>query len=304
MGSKSNTPEAPPYEQLAQQQGQISSNLLNQQTTANRPTTSTPFGGTSWQQGPGGQWTGESYLTPELQSSLNTQEGTLGEQSILQQEQLGGAQNLFNTAGGSVYNPVNYDNVNRNIQSSQTLDPQAEQAVWGQFQNMEEPLQQQQTEQEQSQLEGQGLRPGDAAYDTAMKNLSNTQFQQTQSAQDQAVLAGEQEAQTMQGMDINAANTNLNTANSEAVTQANLFNSIMGGQNPYNMISGGNTSIPFTGAGVAQTPDLLGAAEQQYGAQLNTTNAQNAANGNLFSGLMGLAGSGMSTYGLLALAGA
>lgn len=284
MGSKSDTPEAPDYTALAQQQGQISSNLLNQQTTANRPNTSTPYGSTSWAEGANGQWTGSSSLNPALTGALNSQESTLAGQSGLQQEELGGQQNLLNTAGPGVYNPVNYSNVNNNIQSGGYFNPQAENAVWNQFQDFQQPLQQQQTEQQQSQLEAQGLRPGDAAYNTGMTNLSNTQFQQTQGAEDQAVLAGEQEAQTMQGMNINAANTNLNTANSEATTQANLFNSLMG-QPGTNLINPSGTSVPTSQSGVAQTPQLLSAAEQQYGAALNSTNASNAANGNLWSGL-------------------
>lgn len=285
MGGKSETPATPDYSGLAQQQGQISSNLLNQQTAANRSDTSTPYGSTSWTAPttPGGQWTGSETLNPTLQSTLEGQENNQQAQTGIQGQQIGAQENLFNSFNGSGgYSPIDYSGVPK-VQGGDYYDKNAQDAVWGQFQGMELPLQQQQTELQQSQLEGQGLRPGDAAYDTAMKNLSNTQYQQTQSAQDQAVLAGEQEGQTMQGMDVQAQNSGINLAN-QKLNNTNMFNSLMGQPGQINP-SGTPTSISSTNAGLASTPDLTGAAQNTYGSQLNSTNASNAANGNLWQGL-------------------
>lgn len=285
MGGKSETPATPDYSGLAQQQGQISSNLLNQQTAANRSDTSTPYGSTSWQAPttPGGQWTGSETLNPALQQTLTSQEAAGEQQAATGQQQAGAQQNLFNSFNGSGgYSPIDYSGV-PTVQGGNYYNQDAQNAVWNQFQGMELPLQQQQTEQQQSQLQGQGLRPGDAAYDTAMKNLSNTQYQQTQSAQDQAVLAGEQEGQTMQGMDVQAQNSGINLAN-QKLNNVNMFNSLMGQPGQINPTST-PTSIGASNAGVAQTPDLTGAAQNTYGSQLNSTNASNAANGNLWQGL-------------------
>lgn len=286
MGGKSSTPATPDYQGLAQQQGQISSNLLNQQTASNRSDTSTPYGSTSWKAPttPGGQWTGSETLNPTLQATLQGQEANTQAQTGIQGQEVGGQQNLFNSFNNSGgYSPIDYSNV-PSVQGGNYYDQNAQNAVWNQFQNMEQPLQGQQTEQQQSQLEGQGLRPGDAAYDTAMKNLSNTQFQQTQTAQDQAVLAGEQAAQSNQGMDVQAQNSDINLAN-QKLNNVNMYNSLMGGGpgqlNPSTM----PTTIGATNAGVAQTPDLTGAAQNTYGSQLNATNASNAASGNLWQGL-------------------
>jgi hypothetical protein len=263
---------------LANQQSQAQSALLAQQTTANRPNTTTPFGTTNWTQGPGGTWSGSSTLNPALTQALGSQEWE-------QAQQLGVGQNLLNSnIGAGTFNPLDYSK-GPQVQSGNYYVPQAQNAVWNQFQGMEEPLMHQQTEQQQSQLEAQGLRPGDTAYDNAMRNLSNTQYQQTQAAQNQAVLAGEQEAQTMQGMDVQAQQQYMAMLSGQQNQNMNLLNSVMG-TNP-NL---GTSQIGAAQAGVAQAPNLLGAAEQMYGAQLNSTNASNAANSNLWQGLGSLAG--------------
>src|ERR1017187_7022273 len=99
MGGKSSTPPTPDYGTLAQQQGNISSNLLNQQTTANRSDSSTPYGSTTWSAPttPGGQWTGTESLNPTLQNTLNTQEQTGQQQAGTQQQQAGAQNSLFNS---------------------------------------------------------------------------------------------------------------------------------------------------------------------------------------------------------------
>lgn len=287
MGGKSNTPAAPPYMDLAQQQSQAQQQLLQQQTTANRPNTTTPFGSTSWNYNPATQsWSGNQTLNPLLQ-------GTLTEQEQEQQGQGGAGLNLFNSnVGAGTFNPLNYGTTTQ-VQDPTYNNAQAQSAVWNQFQTMEQPLMQQQTEQQRSQLEAQGLRPGDAAYDNAMNNLGNQQFQQTQAAQDQAVLTGEQEAQSMESQQVQAQQQQIAAMSGQQNQNMNLLNSVMGMQPNL-----GSSQIGTSQAGVAQAPNLLGAAEQMYGAQLNETNAANAANSNLFSGLTQLGGAGMMAYAM------
>ena len=284
MGGKADTPQIPDYYGLAQQQGQISSSLLGQQTAANRPNTSTPWGSQSWTPNANGTWTGTEQLNPVEQQTLNTQQG-------VQSGLAGSAANLAGGADASLFNGgINYSNV-PSVQGGTYYTPQASNAVWDQFQQMQKPLQDQQTQSQQAQLEAQGLRPGDAAYDTAMRNLSNTQYGQTQSAEDQAVLAGEQEAQTMQGMDVTAQQAALGTTNSEAQNQLNLFNSLYGNTGI------NNPSQPTAASsGVAQTPDLSGAGMNMYNSALNNTNAQNASSANTAAGVTALLGSALMAF--------
>lgn len=282
MGGKSDTPPVPDYTGLAQQQGQISSNLLNQQTASNRPNTTTPWGSTTWQAPttPGGQWTGIEALNPTAQQTLDTQQNTDLARAGLQSQSTGLQSNLLNTAGASTFNPLDYSGV-PGVQGGQYYNQKASDAVWDQFKRMELPLQEQQTEAQTSQLQGQGLRQGDAAYDTAQKNLMNTQYGQQQAAQDQAVLTGMQGGQLMQGMDVQAQQASLDKINTEKQGQLNLWNSLM---NPGSAVtSPQQLSVPQSG--VAQTPNLLQAMSDTYGAQLNSTNASNQASGNTAQGV-------------------
>ena len=270
MGGKS-TPPTPDYSGIAAQQAASNQQLLQQQTAANRPNQITPWGQMNWTStgtGPNQQWTGTETLSPMMQNVVTAQ----------QAGQAGAAQQAQGMLGAGDIQALNFSGAPQ-VQSGQYYNPQAQNAVWNQFQTMQQPLQQQQTEQQQSQLQAQGLRPGDAAYDTAMRNLGNTQYQQQQMAQDQAVLAGEQEAQTMQGMDVQAQNQYMNRMQAQNMGNLNMYNSLMGNQ------VGGINAPQFATAGMGQTPDLMGAAEQTYGAQLNAANAANAAQGNMYQGI-------------------
>lgn len=284
MGGKSNTPPAPDYMGLAQQQTTAQQNLTQQQTTANRPNQATPWGSLDWTHsgtGPNETWASTETLNPLEQATLTGQQ--TGQEAGVQ-----AAGNLFNSAPG-MGTPYDFSK-GPQVQGGNYYNTDASNAVWDEFKGMEQPLQAQQTQSQQAQLEAQGLRPGDPGYDTSMRNLSNTQFQQTQNAEDQAVLAGEQEAQTMQGMDVQAQNQFINEQEAQKTGNINLWNSLMG-----NNVTPLQTPS-FAQAGGVQAPDLMGAAENLYGAEANTTNAQNAASGNLFSGLGQLASSGALAY--------
>jgi len=223
-----------------------------------------------------------------------TQLGLEGTELGIQGQLQGLQQNLLNQEGSSVYSPIDYSGVQQ-VQGGNYYDKNAQDAVWNQFQTMQEPLLNQQTEQQQSQLEAQGLRPGDSAYDTAMKNLSNTQYQQQQSAMNQAVLAGEQAAQSNQALDVNAANSQEQLINDKSLNNANLFNQLMGSQVGSTSLPGISTSgaqlptqLSTQASGTAQTPNLLNAGESQYQAALDAYNAQQGQAASTNAGLEGL----------------
>lgn len=286
MGSKSQAPPAPDYVDLASEQGQISGQLTQQQSAENHPDTTTPYGETGWTYNPQTQqWSGDSTLNPTLQNTLDTQENTGLAGANVQAGQVGESQNILNSELGSGnFNPLSYSGTQQ-VQGGNYNNQQAQDATWNEFQTMQQPLQAQQTQAEQAQLYGQGLRPGDAAYDTATNNLSNTQYQQTQNAEDQSVLAGDQEAQTMQGMDVQAQQAQIAAMNGQQNQNLNLYNSLM--TSPGQQYGSSTISGPTTG--VAQTPDIVGAEGQTYGAQLNQTNAANAASSGTAQGAGSLA---------------
>lgn len=323
---KNSAPSVPDYTAAANQQSTASQGIINAQTQANRPNVSTPWGNMSWTNNGNGQWSGNESLNPAEQQSLSAQQN-------IQAGNSGIASNLMNTVGNQIGsgaapnaapNPnqmtgagagVNYDPTS-NIQST-------ENAVWDNFKNMQMPLEGQQTEQEQSQLEAQGLRPGDAAYDNATKNLQNTQFTQNQTGQDQALLAGQQEASTLNqeqlaaqqtGFGQNSAQTQYNNAlipqnisNQQAELGLGTQQDTYGLNLMDNLLNGEGVSNPSfptaTSAGAAQAPNLLNAALGTgasnldiYNAQTGNSNASMAGMGSLMNGFGNMGGmSGMSS---------
>lgn len=274
MGSKSSTPPTPDYTGIAQQQFQEQEQLNQQNTTANRPDQTTPWGSTDWTQGADGSWSENQSLNPQEQANLTQQQQQQG-------SNIGAGRNLFNSSG-----LANGLNGAPKVNSGQYYDSNARNAVWDQFQSMQNPLMDQQTEQQLSQLQAQGLRPGDPAYDSALSNLRSSQGATRNQAMDQAVLTGSQVGQSNQGMDVQAQNA----YDQQKMGNYNLFNGLMGNQQ-------GSLNMPgYTGATPTQAPDLVGAASNSYGAALNGTNASNAANGNMWSGLASAA----ATYGMYA----
>lgn len=125
-----------------------------------------------------------------------------------------------------------------------------------------------------TQLVNQGLRPGTEAYDNAMESLGRTQNDARLQAELQGINLGQsQQAQTYQQT---AANRNI---------PINELNAIRTGSQV--------TNPTFSNApqqGQTAGPDLLGAANSQYGAAMSGYNAQQAGNSNFMSGLMGLGG--------------
>lgn len=116
-----------------------------------------------------------------------------------------------------------------------------------------------QKDQTNSDLVASGIRPGTKAYDDAMHQLDRGR----NDASNQAMLAGGQE-------------------------DRNSIASIL------SLINGSSAS-PFSMPGYSGTnfapPDIYGAGQDTYQANLAKANAQNAGKGNVMSGLFGLGGS-------------
>ena len=321
--SKGSTPAAPDYTQAAITQGNETQQLNAQQTAANRPNVNTPFGNldytTSLGYDPATNSSVTNYnenvsLTPAEQQALTSQQAIQAGESQT-------AQNLLPTVASDINHPVTtapsqslLTGAGQGInQNPQLLDQNTTNAVFDQFKQLNQPLQNQQTESTQAQLAAQGLKPGDAAYNNAVNNLSNTQYAQNQSAEDQALLAGEQEGSTLFG-EQNAAQAQ---AFGQGATQTGYNNSTIGsgianqqaelglneqqagyGLNLLNGLeTGQQVSLPSfpgtTSAGSGQAANLLNAAEltgnsnlNAYNAQVGGSNAALGAAGSIAGGLL------------------
>lgn len=323
-GKGGDAPDPPDYIALAKLQADMQSDLLRQQTQANRINQYTPWGSITYSRGGGFDQAGYDAAMEQYNKQMQLYNQQI---SALPPQRKGGwnlLPGLTYDGGGIshpmptapiapsksqfVYNPDQWS-------STMTLDPQLQQLLenqWGaQGQGYDElqnylaniqdpnrinaaPINPGQTAQDaimarlqpsfndrdeeiRNRLYNQGVRPGTEAWDKEMLNFERTR----NDAFSQAALQGidldfraRQNALAEQGMPLNAINTFLS-----------------GGQvNPPQFQQAGQ-------AGVAQSPDLLGAAQAQYGSALNSYNASQASQGNMLGGLFSLGGAALGGFG-------
>lgn len=259
--NKPSTPDAPNYAALAQQQADQQQALIDQQTAANRFNQVTPYGSLTWSQDANGNWTQTQTLSPDQQAILNQQNALSLGLGTAQNSMLGQVTDTYSqpfTGGDAAARQQTIDSQYAAMASR--LDPQ-----WAQ---RESAL--------NTRLANQGISAGSEAYANALREFGNQRNDAYQQANNSALQLGNQEFQ-------NSFNRNLTSYQ----LPMNLFNSLRTGsqvQNP-------NFQNQNTSASLGQSPNLLGAAGQQYGASLDATNANNAWNSNLTNGLFSLAGS-------------
>lgn len=151
-------------------------------------------------------------------------------------------------------------------------------------------------------LANQGIGLGAEAFSAGQRDLSDQQdrarLQAVMSGMDKNLAYRQQglgEQQAMQDAALRAAQANLGLRQAGINEQQQLrgipLNELQA------LLTGQQVSNPqfpsVIPAGVGQAPNLLGALQAQYDAQLNATNAQNAARGNFMSGLFGLGSAGL-----------
>jgi hypothetical protein len=142
------------------------------------------------------------------------------------------------------------------------------------------PTMQQQTEQLEQKLANQGIQVGTEAYDRAMRNQAQRQNDLLLGAQTQGLGVGLQARQQQLGEMAYRRNEPLNVLSAlrtgSQVTSPTYVNS--------------------ANQATTSGPDLLGSAQMGYNAQMGDFNAQQAAQQNFNSGLMGLGGAAMMRY--------
>lgn len=231
-------PPPPDYMGITDRQGQIASQLLEQQTLANRSNQSNPFGYSNWQKGDNGQWTQNSGFNGQMG-------GLFG--------------NLQSQAANAWSTPLD---------NGQQARQHAEDAIYGQAQSRLDPMWNQREEQNRTRLINQGFDPNSQAYQQQMGSFGRDRNDAYQGAMNNAVMGGGQEASRQQAMDLQSRNAPL--------SQMGMMQGWLPGNN-------GGT------AGLAKTPDYLGAASSGYGSAMSGYNAGQAQNGqNQAAGLAAL----------------
>jgi hypothetical protein len=142
-----------------------------------------------------------------------------------------------------------------------------------------------QRDQRNSDLIAAGIRPGTKAYDDAQNQISR----QYNDARQQAILASGQEGQRDFTMDTQRRKDAIAEILAGRQTPLNEINALM---------SGSQVTNPFAVPGAAQNSNiapapLFGAAQAQYGADMNQYNAGAAQNNAMMGGLFSLGGAAL-----------
>jgi hypothetical protein len=211
-------------------------------------------------------WTAIQTLSPEQQQLLDYQNQASIGLGRLAGKGLGYVENMLDQPFDTSKLPTTGFNPSQSYQDAymQRLAPQIQQGQ----------------EQLQQRLANQGIDIGSEAYDRAMRNQAQRENDLLLGATTQGFGIGQQARQQALQEQAYLRNEPLNTL-SAVRTGAQV-------QGPQFV----NSAQQATTSG----PDLLGAAQMQYNAQMGDFNAQQAAQQNFNQGLMGLGGAGLMAF--------
>ena len=283
--SGGSAPPAPDYEAAAVATAAADKETLRDQTYANRPEQVTPFGQENWTNyqdvDPATgeavtRWKQTTTLNEDSQRALDAQLGLTADRSELGGSMMGRAEQEFGEemdwsalpevgSGAGARDRAETDLYNR---QTSRLDPQWEQRTSG----------------AEAKLVAQGLRPGDKAYDQAMENMGRERTDAYDRASSSAIQMGGAEADRQYNLESSDRNRQLTEEMQKRGFSLNEINAIISGQ---------QTQMPnmpgFNPAGKAAGTDFTGAARDQYSAELDSSNADNAMWQGVMSGGAGMA---------------
>lgn len=257
-------PSPPDFTGAAREQANASRDIAREQTWANRPNQENPFGASvQWTQGPDGQWTQrQSFGGP-----------------------LGGAANaLQQQAANALGQPLDFSSLGA-LGTGDDARNQAINAAYGQATSRLDPQWDKRGDALRTQLLNQGLTEGSEAYKSAMGDFGQQRNDAYTSALSSAIGQG-------------TAAGNSVFQNNLASRQQALSEILRGRSQPLmeaQALQGFLAQPSFMGASAGQAPNLLGAAQGQYNADLSSWQASNQANADLWGGLLN---AGMGIYSL------
>jgi hypothetical protein len=271
LGPAPSAPAAPDYRAAAQETAAGNLDAARQATAANRVNQVTPYGNLSYAitgSDPYGNptWTATQTLSPEQQQLLDYQNQTSIGLGQLAGKGLGYVSNMLETPFDVSKLPSTGFNPSQSYQDAymQRLAPQLQMG----------------RDQLAQDLANKGIDIGSKAYENAMRMQAQRENDLLLGATTQGFGVGQQARQTALQEQAYLRNEPLNTL-SAVRTGAQV-------QGPQFV----NSAQQATTAG----PDILGAAQMGYNAQMGDFNAKQAAQANFNAGLMGLGGAGIMKY--------
>lgn len=287
------TPSPPPVPNpvtVANAQSAADINTAEAQGAMNRVNQITPTGNLSYSQSgtqtlPNGTviptYTATTTLTPAETQALQSQ------QALTQ-----GLYGLSNTELAKIANNTGSPFQLSDYGAAPTADAatlkQAQDAVYNQQASRLDPQWAQTEEQTDAQLKNQGFTPGTKGYDDAFANMERAKTDAYQTAQNNAVTAGQTQEANQYNLSSNAYQTALQNALLQRELPINETSALVSGQQitPASLVSTPNTTV--------QPTNVIGAyglAQNQANANYQAKLAQNSANA---QGIFGLGGAALS----------
>ena len=267
---KSDPPPAPDYTGAANATAAGNLEAARVAAKSNRVSQYTPYGSLEYSQSPSDQdvWSSKLSLAPEQQQLLDQQNKISLGLGQTMDNGLGYVQNVLN-------NPFDTSKLPTGI----TPDVAGQEAVTQALIARQQPVFDRQRQQTEADLLARGFNPGGEGWKNRIDDLNRAQNDFTQSA----IQAGGQEQSRLFGMGQQGRQQALQEQAFLRNEPINTLNAVRTGAQV--------TTPTFNAVPQQQTtagPNLLGAAQAQYGGALDAVNAQNANAGNLMNGLFRL----------------
>jgi len=256
MGKKSKTPEAPNYSALAQQQGALNQQAWGQALSANRPTQVNAAGSQSWSQDPTtGAWTQTNTLNQPQQDIFNAQQAN---QATLAGK-VGGMMGGLDTSQIDLSKAPGMPTVGGYNQ--QVIDT---------MNQLQAPQLERQRKAKEAQMAAMGLGLGSGQAYNAQQDVLN---QSENDAGLKSILAGIQQGNTQFGQGMQLHQQGVQDILNQRAGNLGQLSGLMG----LTQQQGPNAAFnPFQDAGTYQPANMMGAAQNQYNASLDKSNAANA----------------------------
>ena len=308
-------PPAPNYQQIAQTQGELDKQVAAQQNYANRPSQVTPWGSQTWNTDvqidpatgqPVTTWTQNTQLNPQAQQALNSQ-------LDIQQGLSGLASGFQGRVADAYAQPLDWASLPQQGRLNMGALPATgtigdagtgiDRAL-ADIHELRAPEVEARRSAVETQLANQGITAGSQADDTAMRRLADqeardsllaqTQAGQFADAQQRRELNAAQYANQLRQMGFGEQQAAANYANQ--IRQQSLAEAQLARGMPLNemnaLLTGQQVGMPampdFQRGAAYRAPNVLGAADRAYNADIDAYNVQAGNYGNQMSGLFGL----------------
>ena len=255
MGKKTKTPDAPDYSGLAEQQSALSNQNWNTQLQANRPNQTNQFGSSSWSQDPTtGQWTQSTQLNQPQQDIFNQQQAN--------------QQQIANMGGGML---GGFDTSQVDLSGAPAMGQvgQFNQQATDLYRQLGQPDLDRAQAARKADLAARGISDLNSG---AGANLMAQLGDQTNRFGMEAAQRGITQGNTMFGQQNQLHQQGVSDILNQKQANVSQLQGLMG--------LGQQVGVPqfsnFSQAGALSTPDMMGAAQGQYNASMDKSNASNA----------------------------